>query len=130
MKLALLLSGAAVVAATAAQAAPAPRSFQVDYNGAAVAGANGMFFGLRCGAQCITFTTARSGERTMRISVTDATGRPIGWMAETDAAAHTGCGTGSLVVGPGQTWWVSTVVLDRCQAAPTHGTLTVRLSTR
>ena len=128
MKPALLACAAALVAALPAQAAPT-RSFQADYNGAGLAGVSGTFVGVRCGVQCLTFTTAPSGERTMRVSITDASGRAVGWAAQTEGAAvHTGCGTGVLVVGPDQTWWVSSVVLDRCQAAPTHGTLTARLS--
>ena len=118
----LLVPLLALVLAVPADAAP-PRSFATDYLGTGLAGVGGQHIGARCGVQCVSFTVAK-GERQVRVSVSDSSGRPVGWVASIgNGIAVRGCGTAVVPATPGQTWWVQTAVLDTCAGAPTRGRL-------
>ena len=125
----LVMASLLALGATAlpANAGP-PRSFGTDYTGTGLAGASGLYVGSRCAVECVSFTVAPRNERRIRISVTDSSGRPVGWVATVgNAVAASGCGTAVVPAKPRQTWWVQTAVLDSCAAAPTRGRLVVEL---
>lgn len=104
-----------------------PRSFGTDYAGAQLVGASQHYLGARCGVQCVSFTVARN-ERRVRVSVSDSSGRPVGWVASVGSTVGlSGCGTAVVPAKSGQTWFVQTAVLDTCVGAPTRGRLVAEL---
>lgn len=125
MKLSPVLAFMVLVAIVSPASADPNRTLSTPYRaGSAVYASSDVLIGARCGSACVTFTGKR-GERQADISVYDASGLPVGWIASRgNEGVKAGCGTGRLSLRGGGEWAVTTAYVPGCPA-PTVGELKV-----
>ena len=143
MKRIAVLAAAALMVATPvlAQAAPAKASKRTitktyeGFVGASVAGVSTSFTACPANDACWDFSTVK-GEKTVALSVKDASGSPVAFQAYTDedyeGTVQVFCGSGSVTVSPKRATPISVrmSLSESCQGVPSEGTITAVLTNK